>query len=89
MFSQILTKMRESDIKQAYVWTITPPTTTGLYWAFDGDEVVPVDVYVNGLGGTARLVGFELGNDYTTPRKLSDYSHWIGPLPVPEPPEEL
>jgi hypothetical protein len=66
-------------------WTTEQPTKTGLYWAFDGLNVVAVDVYKSN-GGTVDLIGFELGSDYESMRYLDEYTHWM-PLEQPEPPK--
>lgn len=66
-------------------WTTEPPTETGLYWAFNGAEVSPVDVYLD--GSNSRLVCFELGDKYDQVQDVNDFSYWLGPLPVPEPPK--
>ncbi len=68
-------------------WTTEPPTQTGLYWAFNEhmtiDGVDAVDVYGS---NNSLLVAFELGDNYDTMQSLSRWTHWMGPLSVPEPP---
>lgn len=64
-------------------WTTTPPTEPGLYWAWDGERVLAItvgyDEHVDGLWA------FEQQSQYGS--RLNSYSHWLGPLPVPEPPK--
>lgn len=63
-------------------WTTDSPTQTGLYWAWDGLNVLPIDVYKMDGG----MICFELGDDYESVRDLKDYSHFMGPLAPPESP---
>ena len=73
-------------------WTTSQPTTSGYYWAFDGDEVVFAEVFGDKLKPTATGVEWEwiacahadIDEEW---RSLSDFTHWIGPLPRPEPPQ--
>lgn len=62
-----------------FKWTTEPPTAEGFYW---------VRVRNNRTGETEtdmQYLGGEHG--YTVP-DLSSATHWLGPLPVPEPPYE-
>lgn len=71
-------------------WTTEKPTEDGLWWAFDGENVVPVDLYVTEFevpGRQARMAAFELGSNYDVPRALEEFTHWMGPLLPPEPPQ--
>jgi hypothetical protein len=62
-------------------WTASPPTEPGKYWAKNKDgsiEILDVDswsksAYRPGQNGSVLK---------------SDFTHWLGPLPEPEPPTE-
>jgi hypothetical protein len=66
-------------------WTTNPPTEPGLYRAkrWDGGFVNWVEV-----GEFTHGYPFVLmyGSDVTL--GLDEFTHWLGPLPVPEPPTE-
>lgn len=64
-------------------WTTQPPTEPGFFWAWtrDGRECV-VHAVLNPDG----LHFYETGNGWNY--SVSDFTHFIGPLPVPEPPEK-
>jgi len=66
-------------------WTKEQPTKGGFYWAFDGKEVVPVDLYWDG----SILVAFELGDPYDIPLDLNNFTHFMGPMEPPEPPKDI
>ena len=68
-------------------WTTTPPTVGGLYWAYDGEEVQPVDLYFVSFFHVEALRAFCLGDDYDVPRPLEIFTHWQGPFPIPDPPK--
>ena len=61
-------------------WTTEQPTQDGLYLAYKGEKVEYVDVF----GGLAYRLGDNLG----LPCWLHEFTHWMGPLPVPGPPKE-
>ena len=65
-------------------WTTEQPWKQGvrdaLYWAYDGKIVQLVDV----MGG----IVYGTGDRYNRLSHVNDYTHWMGPLPVPEPPGE-
>lgn len=72
-------------------WTTTTPTQGGLWWAYDGKEVIPVDLYFsefNRLTGCAGLLAYELGEYYGLGVTLDSFTHWMGPLTPPAPPME-
>lgn len=61
-------------------WTTTPPTMPGLYRAIEkrgSERWVEID---------DLLSPWLFGVDY--PLDLTDFNHWLGPLPDPEPPKE-
>ena len=70
--------------KKATEWTVTLPTEPGWYWATEtpGAEVgilfVTKDAYDDLVAYDWRCISY----------RLSDLSHWLGPLPVPAPPTE-
>jgi hypothetical protein len=59
-------------------WTTTPPIIPGWYWAFDGEVIRVVFVVGEGVHGPQVEA---------PPFKMESYSHWLGPLPVPESPK--
>jgi hypothetical protein len=69
-------------------WRTWKPVKPGLYWAYDESHpdyrVSVVDVYVF----NDTLVGFELGDNYDMVQSLSNWTHWMGPLPVPDAPKK-
>ena len=58
-------------------WTTDKPTQEGYYWAWDGATVDMVDIRMLG-----ELVAFIEDIEY----ELDEFTHWIGPLEKPEPP---
>jgi hypothetical protein len=67
-------------------WTTTPPTVEGWYWALDVlfQHIEPV--YVEWSIPDRKFIVNQMRNGKEM--ELSDFSHWLGPLPVPEPPNE-
>jgi hypothetical protein len=67
-------------------WTTEPPTVEGLY------RVVCKDSSCLGSAGDAAWVEFAgdivWGPGSDVPDDVGNYSHWLGPIPAPEPPEE-
>lgn len=66
-------------------WTTEKPTKPGVYWAFNGNEVFPVDVSFG--RGSCEIHGL---GDYYSEMMIygSDFfTHWMGPLQPPEPPK--
>jgi hypothetical protein len=64
-------------------WTTSQPTEPGRYWAITNYEAMDVvDVVVIENGGSVWVVGCDES------LKFKDFTHWLGPLPVPEPPQE-
>jgi hypothetical protein len=64
-------------------WTTTPPTDDGRFWAKWKDGKVDC-VELSWSLATNKLEAWVVGREYTY--DLSDFSHWLGPLPVPEAP---
>lgn len=73
---------RSVEYGRSFEWTTTPPTQEGWYWAKRENDIIMVEVADTEAGGCA----WEAGLDY--PKDFADYSAWLGPLPVPEPPQE-
>ena len=59
-------------------WTTAPPTEPGMYQAAWSDNSGVVWVEYNG-------VYFEYSGVYIEP---SEFSHWLGPIPLAEKPEK-
>ena len=65
------------DVRQhSEEWTTTPPTEPGWYWVFTVGKELDLIEYDHSI--TA------FGTD--TPQPAWLYTHFLGPLPVPEPP---
>ena len=72
-----------------YEWVTTPPTEPGWYLACekfdDGSDyifIVYLDRSADEIGGDGRRL--LVAHDVDGLHYLSDYTHWLGPLPVPE-----
>jgi len=66
-------------------WTTTKPTEPGWYWVVWRTHAPDRDlVYHNGRGGMLFL-GWPEKDSSAVPHM--HFSHFLGPLPVPEPPE--
>jgi hypothetical protein len=68
-------------------WTTDPPKESGIYWAQErGGYVVCVQVKINKYDGIEEWTEVRefMTEDFT---ETKFYSHWLGPLPVPEPPQ--
>jgi hypothetical protein len=69
-------------------WT-TAPTKPGWFWARDGDNDEPFIALVATrstdpfLDSPFEVIGYD---DETYP--VSNHKYWLGPLPVPQPPQE-
>ena len=61
-----------------YEWTTVPPTQDGWYWAADGGEIEIV-LFERGICWAAGQ------DEQYVPEKY--YTHWLGPLPVPDVPK--
>ena len=66
-------------VADANKWTTEPPTENGYYWAkaIDFEQIVDMVLI---WGGTIRTIG---GDEWGA----GDFTHWLGPLPVPEVPK--
>lgn len=73
-------------------WTTEKPTQEGYYWAKESEydfrprhvyRVCLVRVGLFTLYGKTRLFAWDDANR----RNLYEFSHWMGPLSQPEPPE--
>lgn len=62
-------------------WSQTPPTVPGFYWRWDGYDVWAIFLYEF----KGRLF-HQITTDIEEPVEQTG-SHWIGPLPVPTPPD--
>lgn len=68
-------------------WTTEPPTQEGWYWAAgEGLEIQLCNVVWNILDrDNARFQAMQAGNNDML--EFSEFTHWLGPLPVPEIPK--
>lgn len=68
-------------------WTTEKPTRDGTYWSYDGYRVKSVTVHFYGYdAGDFEIFGMsETIDGDIDPIKIT---HWMGPLPMPEPPTE-
>ena len=79
---------KQNSLLDGLQWTADEPTRQGWYWA-QTDAGIPTIVKV-GLFGTGKsntLWVYMTGNDKAHHFDIFDF--WLGPLPVPEPPEGL
>lgn len=71
-------------------WTTTPPTEPGWYWATERHVALPKIVFARHVGtldgGKGKPI-FSIDEDGDI-HSVFEYTHWLGPLPVPEPPKE-
>lgn len=71
-------------------WTTEQPTQLGYYWALNKRHermtvgLSIVEVAEHAFMGQVKTMAYDLGQAC----ELSDFSHWLGPLPVPELPNE-
>jgi hypothetical protein len=67
-------------------WTTNPPKQEGFYWVRFADNRITVVEVEKWHDGGMRFT--EIGSD-EVPKVDDDWSptHWLGPLPVPEPPK--
>ena len=70
---------KQASTKSGFGWTTEPPTVEGWYWARHEvtKEIVMTQVC-------------QITSDYWTTENgpIWQFTHWLGPLPVPEPPTE-
>jgi hypothetical protein len=82
--SVVIDYLREMDARMQ--WTTTPPTEPGWYWVRWNipyiHDVEIVRVYREHQGD--RLFVADIGEDAEF--ELAKFTHWLGPLPIPEPP---
>jgi hypothetical protein len=73
-------------------WTTEPPEESGLYWFRasnwkSDDKPVTEQSYISVINGVVSfrplIDGYEWEHEY----EVKDVTHWLGPLPVPEPPK--
>ena len=73
-------------------WSTDAPTKDGWYWAafpFGDDAWIKVHVKVEG-DVCYSVRGEEDGEEGKLAEwRLASFTHWLGPLPVPEPPEDV
>lgn len=74
-------------------WTTEPPTEGGTYWAWvhvenrSGKSYPQViDIYIH--EGEIHIDWPVSGYEWDPNFEVKDITHWLGPLPVPEPPTE-
>jgi hypothetical protein len=70
----------ESFVLSGLGWTTTPPTEPGWYWAWCEGDTAPVCLNIMITEGGIPLT-------LRTILVASEFTHWLGPLPVPEPPK--
>ena len=77
---------------QKMKWTTEPPTKPGWYWVRvpqshasmrGGIFVVSIEIF----GGKQHIDWLVDGYEWDPPFEESHITHWLGPLPVPEPPK--
>lgn len=64
-------------------WTTTPPTEPGCYWVMTGWG--PAIAIVGSFDFSTNLM-VKIASGQAT-YEISNFTHWLGPLPIPEPPE--
>jgi hypothetical protein len=78
-------KLRAALDNPIHPWTTTPPTEPGWYWAAiwrpDVDDIREV---VRVVSPNGRLLVVMAGTDEVF--QLGEFTHWLGPLPIPAPP---
>jgi len=72
----------ESFLLNGFQWTTEPPTQEGWYWGFHKNKTV----YMFWVGLDDDNILMAYFNGYPVP--FESHTHWLGPLPVPEPPNE-
>jgi hypothetical protein len=81
-------EMRAQHVMKVYSngqgWTTELPTQTGLYRAIAEDNGLAYWVELSDLADIGVFSVRYFGNDVDY--SVSDFAHWLGPLPVPEPP---
>lgn len=68
-------------------WKTEPPTVEGWYWAADGDGKSPRIAEVFYSSGHRLYADFTDENIPAPLDQFPEITHWLGPLPVPAPPE--
>jgi hypothetical protein len=71
----------ESFVLSGLGWTTTPPTVEGWYWVYSDGEINLVNVFRNYDAWIVRR------DDRTAWIEMLNTAHWLGPLPLPEPPK--
>lgn len=64
-------------------WATEPPKEAGWYWVKElkGDEII-----IARLDDDYTVLAW--GDDYWCDVDIRQITHWLGPLPMPEPPQE-
>jgi hypothetical protein len=76
----------ESFVLSGLGWTTTPPTEPGWYWV--KCDTGAVSVYLVNLANSVMGLYFEsLGESWEYIMEDWKITHWLGPLPPPEPPK--
>jgi hypothetical protein len=68
------------------LWTTTPPTEPGHYWTWNTtwhSRPAMVHVYFSHQRGWEGTLRAALNGSFYT---LDEFTHWLGPLPIPAPP---
>lgn len=67
-------------------WTTTPPTEPGWYWMASGPNVFGwIGHYFKTNEGVVRMSNMDNTKSFARLAAKGNF-HWLGPLPVPEPP---
>jgi hypothetical protein len=76
----------KSEMAASLQWTTDPPTREGWYWAIDAEdgEINLHRVFRADHGGNDKPL--EVWLDQYESDNLSDYTCWLGPLPIPNKP---
>ena len=73
------------EIIKRNTWQTDPPTKAGWYWAMHKE--FGFDVYHTIADSSGNLMATGMYADYFL--DLSGFSHWLGPIPKPQKPEEV
>ena len=63
-------------------WSIIPPVEPDYYWAYENLDPEDADVMLVLFDGSC-VWDFD-GQEF----ELGDFSHWMGPIEIPTPPDE-
>ncbi len=75
------------DVETVFKWTTEPPTAEGWYWArrvFTEGNEKQKEIQLYYFNGSIWLFS---PDDYEYTPNSENFTHWLGPLPIPEPPQ--